>query len=599
MAKYVDISDGSEPGVPAYTGTGHAGTEVDPFSYDDWDSYIDANPGETYYVRGWFATLASGEHIDGFVHPTTVFTWERWGAKPWRIRTVDWPGRDWDMNLATVKGGILITSSLLYVGNVSDMIIGYPPRHLGAGPQLIENSTICLPYISDSIGDGETLTLNRCVMPNKAGGPPWYLYYSGTRVVNLQDIATGCVDYALLAGGGATFNDLGGIIYSQNPSIPNQQSIPFDWTLPETSYDYVPGYGVGALGGWAAPSKPEWASTYPKAGTIGGTSVEILSQTDMDGTSYAVVVPDGAAAPTAQQVKDSEDSTGTPVAAGFANSVALIADTEANMFLTNLVSETAYDIYVVAEGALLQDNPVKLDVTTSDITDPINAAGYPKLDDVDETISSFLAKTNEDGMAYVVIVSRGATAPTSAQVKAGQDSTGTLVAAGFSGSASLVANTEATLNVSNLSIGTRYDAYVVCEDASYNLQANPVKIEFSTIPKIISQMNVPKSYIGSYVVINVNGLIVTTDKSYPGAFTIEVEVGNQYEIVPYTGLDATGTKVRIKVLSQTDDECFVLIKVNDGENDSNTFYYKIVIVAGTEKPKTKPVGYGIDVTTRQ
>jgi len=598
---YVDIDDSFTQAVDA------DGTPSKPYDYNWFTGPAPAGT-HTFYFRG-SRTLSTNFAYNPAFQLSSVLPWDMSLYGPWRING----GSSYEMYItATMKGGIIYCPRIHSASGppmsvpivLEDLFINArfdfdnqqsTPNYPTFRRCTVYNADIAsqIAAISaDTCGAFDSSLLN-CGLIDNNGNMFGSVDMSGTASTkagfNSQFVWDGGLDPYL------TLNDLGGNVWGATL----EKSLPAWDSTNLTDFNLLDGYGVGATGSWATTTAPNWASTYPKTGTIGGTSVEILSQTDMDGTSYAVVAPDGASAPTAQQVKDGEDSTGTPVAAGFANSVALIADTEANMFLTNLVSETAYDIYVVAEGALLQDNPIKLDVTTSDITDPINAAGYPKVNTLGETTASFLTKTNENGMAYVVIIPRGANSPTSVQVKAGQDSTGTSVAAGFSGSASLVANTEATLNVSNLSIGTRYDAYIVAEDAPYNLQDSPIKVEFSTIPKIVSQMNVPKSYIGSYVVINVNGLIVTTDKTYPGSFTIDVEVGNQYEIVPYTGLDATDVKVRIKVLSQTNDECLVLIKVNDGENDSNTFYYKIVIVAGTEKPKTKPVGYGIDVTTRQ
>jgi len=348
------------------------------------------------------------------------------------------------------------------------------------------------------------------------------------------------------------------------------------------------GYGVGAPGSWATTTAPNWASTYPKTGTIGGTSVEILAKIDMDGAAYAVVVPDGAAAPTSQQVKDGEDSTGTPVAAGFANSVALTADVESNMFVTNLTSETAYDVYVVAESSTLQDNPVKLDITTSDITDPINAAGYPKLSTIEETLAGILAKINEAGTGYFVVVPKDADAPSPAQVKAGQDSTGTAVNTGFYGSGILSANVETELIATNLSIGTQYDMYFIAEDSSLNLQDVVSMVQVSTLSKIINQINIPSSYVGSYVTIKLNRLIVTTDRVYPTDFTLVSVVGSGYEVVT-----SAATEFKIKILAAVSSQCKVSIKVNDGVNTSNVYEYIINVVPGNERLKSKPVGYTI------
>lgn len=570
---YVNINDG-------FVQAGDAdGSIVKPYDgnwYENTGRLF--NNGDTYKFYGTRSTF--------FSTSSGITFWDWWGPTygPWRFNV----STNLSGDNSHKSNGIIFNTGYLYIArNFTNM---YVKTLSNIRPTSDGVSTDCTYIYSDtygSWGEGQTHTFDGCLINGLTVGPNG----NGGGSFPFSDCATNKASLAEIVSSGAIDN--GGNIFSQTLAT----SPAYDESN-LTAFSLLDGYGVGAVGGWAEAQAPTWNATYPKAGTVGGTSVEVLVEIDMDGDAYVVALPNGASAPSAQQVKDGEDATGTPVAAGFSATVALLTDVENNMFLTNLTSETAYDLYVVAEAAELQDDPVLVEVTTTDITNPINAAGYPKVNVINETVTSFLAKTNEDGMAYVVIVPRGAVAPSSAQVKAGQDSTGTSVAVGFSGSASLVANTEAMLNTSNLSIGTRYDAYVVCEDASYNVQASPVKVEFSTLAKIVSQMNVPKSYIGSYVVINTTGLIVTTDKVYPGAFTIEAVVESQYEIIPYTGLEDDGTRVKVKVLSQTAGECNVSVKVNDGESDSNVFAYKITIVAGSDKPSTKPVGYAIDVTTR-
>jgi len=49
--KWVDISDGSEPLVPAYTGSGHVGDTLDPFSWDDF--IVDPKSSNRYFLREW------------------------------------------------------------------------------------------------------------------------------------------------------------------------------------------------------------------------------------------------------------------------------------------------------------------------------------------------------------------------------------------------------------------------------------------------------------------------------------------------------------------------------------------------------------------
>lgn len=124
---------------------------------------------------------------------------------------------------------------------------------------------------------------------------------------------------------------------------------------------------------------PLWAGTYPKAGTLDKTSIEILVQTDEDGAAYFVALPYEAPAPTSAQVKAGLDASGTPVAANLKGTVALAANTEASFSATSLNAQTFYDFYVVAEensGPNLQQAPVKVRVMTQKV-DWIGADSCP------------------------------------------------------------------------------------------------------------------------------------------------------------------------------------------------------------------------------
>ncbi|NJR72721.1 MAG: hypothetical protein HC773_01430, partial [Scytonema sp. CRU_2_7] len=98
------------------------------------------------------------------------------------------------------------------------------------------------------------------------------------------------------------------------------------------------------------------------------TTVDIAVTINQNGTAYFVIVPDGDTAPTSTQVKNGEDSSSTPVNAGFFDSVVLTANVE-NLLSTftgfNLDPGTDYDLYLVAESAGgLQLSPTKIDFTT-------------------------------------------------------------------------------------------------------------------------------------------------------------------------------------------------------------------------------------------
>ena|GEM_PF-578160 len=110
----------------------------------------------------------------------------------------------------------------------------------------------------------------------------------------------------------------------------------------------------------------------------------------------------------------------------------------------------------------------------SDTTPPTWIANYPKTADVTTTGFKLLAKTNESGKAYYVLMADGAAAPSVANVKSG---TGAIK----HGQITLQANIEASITITGLTSGTAYDIYVVAEDAIPNLQTAVMKLDVTTL----------------------------------------------------------------------------------------------------------------------
>jgi len=196
---------------------------------------------------------------------------------------------------------------------------------------------------------------------------------------------------------------------------------------------------------------------------------------------YLVVLPDGAAAPTSQQVKDGEDSTGTPLAANLTDLDTLTANVEngAGTFIaTGLTGSTAYDVHVVAEGVGgLQASPMVVDVTT---LDPIPSFNTINARSVTDTEVDIRAEIDQDGTAYAVVVTDGDTEPTPTEVKNGQSAGGGSPVA--SDSDALTANVEngaGTFLLTGLAASTAYDIYVTAE-SSGGLQATNALIEVTT-----------------------------------------------------------------------------------------------------------------------
>jgi predicted component of type VI protein secretion system len=231
-----------------------------------------------------------------------------------------------------------------------------------------------------------------------------------------------------------------------------------------------------------AATPPSWSSNYPAADTATLTGFTLRARVNEPATAYYVVLASGASAPTAAEV---EAGTASGGGAALKNgNIALTANAEATAAITSLSNGTTYDVYVVAKDTdnNRQASPTKVSITTltPDTTAPTNTSGWPKVDTASSSGFTVRAKTDEAGTAYYVVVADGAAAPTAAQVKAGNDNTGS--AALKSGSITLTANTEGTAAVTGLTASTAYDVYVVAQDAAStpNLQTSAVKVDITT-----------------------------------------------------------------------------------------------------------------------
>ena len=109
-------------------------------------------------------------------------------------------------------------------------------------------------------------------------------------------------------------------------------------------------------------------------------------------------------------------------------------------------------------------------------------SGWPKAENANSSGFTAKTKTNVAGTTYFVVLPNGAAAPSSTQVKNGQNQVGTSVASNEKGTiASTTGGTEYVSAVSGLSGNTTYDVYFVSEDASgSNLQSSPTLISIST-----------------------------------------------------------------------------------------------------------------------
>jgi C1A family cysteine protease len=118
-------------------------------------------------------------------------------------------------------------------------------------------------------------------------------------------------------------------------------------------------------------------------------------------------------------------------------------------------------------GAAAAIKAILVDSATWDITPPTWASGWPKIANPTTTTFDLCAKSTETGMAFYVVLASGSTAPSSEQVRTGNDADGN--PALLAGRLALTADTEATTTLTAPASGTRYDVYVVAQDGIPNV----------------------------------------------------------------------------------------------------------------------------------
>ncbi|MFD2785136.1 IPT/TIG domain-containing protein [Hymenobacter rubripertinctus] len=112
---------------------------------------------------------------------------------------------------------------------------------------------------------------------------------------------------------------------------------------------------------------PVFANGSPAVLGVSSDGFTLSSALDEVGKTYFVVLANGAAAPSATQVKAGQNNAGTEVAVNLRGSIANpTANAAATAVVSGLAANTAYEVYLVAEDAVpnLQAGPSKVAVTT-------------------------------------------------------------------------------------------------------------------------------------------------------------------------------------------------------------------------------------------
>ena len=161
----------------------------------------------------------------------------------------------------------------------------------------------------------------------------------------------------------------------------------------------------------------------------------------------------------------------------------------ADEFLGNGYDTNNNGIDFVARTAPQPQNAASsLEPVVVDTTPPTFNSGFPSASNILQTQFDLLVQSNEIGAGFYVVLPSGAPAPSSTQVKDGQNDQGVIVslASGFS---IPVSNTTAIKTITGLTAATTYDVYVVAQDGVPNLQASPTKITITTSAVVVPIIN--------------------------------------------------------------------------------------------------------------
>jgi len=186
----------------------------------------------------------------------------------------------------------------------------------------------------------------------------------------------------------------------------------------------------------------------------------------------------------------------------------------------------------------------------SNTSEPALAAGYPTVVPVTSTSASVLAQSSVAGTVYAVCLPSGSSAPTTTQIKAGQDSTGTPLANGLKGSTPLTAQSEGSIPLTTLSPGGNFDIYVVFEVLQPFLTQVPHLLRLNQPASVPQSLTVTVTGVGTVISSaatagspsDISCSSGTCSASYPEGSTVTLTASpSWYSNTGWGGVDSSTT----------------------------------------------------------
>jgi hypothetical protein len=231
--------------------------------------------------------------------------------------------------------------------------------------------------------------------------------------------------------------------------------------------------------------------TSPDFTATGATTGTATVSTDEGNGTLFCVITTSATSPSVAQVKAGNDHTGTAAAfaAGSGSGQAVSATGTQTVNVTGLADSTAYYAHFVQTDAAANDSTVSTDATgdttdTPDTTAPVLSS--PVGTTTGATTATVGATTDEANGTLYGVVTTSATAPSAAQIKAGQDHTG--AAAVFDDSQAVSSTGAKTFSATGLTASTAYRAHLIHTDAAANDSNIVTSAEFTTDAAVSSDI---------------------------------------------------------------------------------------------------------------
>ena len=243
----------------------------------------------------------------------------------------------------------------------------------------------------------------------------------------------------------------------------------------------------------------------------GETTANLAASTDKDNGSIYWVVTESASSPSSTQVQAGEDHLGGAAVANGSQSVTALG--EQNAAATGLSTATTYyahftQVDVSANISDVASSP-SFD-TTADAIAPVLSGASASATSA-SSLSALVTTDEGNGTLYGVVTS-SASVPSQAQVKAGQDHTGS--AADWAGSEAVFSSGEKSLTPTGLTAATNYYFHTMHEDATGNQSAVTSSASVTTWPAIPSAETFDAS--GTWTVPAAADYYTVTVKVYGG-----------------------------------------------------------------------------------